>query len=129
MKALLILSFFIHFNFFCQKETVVLQKEKQTSFFGNIAGHSFGDMDYALIWNDIGVNGTNEYTVDGFKIQYGQKEYEILGNTLPDSICKEICRCCSFNGMIFITDITAIHNGNGTRIFLYPLNLTLIRND
>jgi len=67
--------------------------------------------------------------VDGFKIQYGQKEFEITGNYLPDSLCKEIRNCCSYNSMIFFTNITAKNIRDGKQVFLAPMNLILIRND
>lgn len=129
MKTLLILSFFIQITVFCQKESVILKKEYQNSFFGNIAGLSFGDIDYTLVCNRIEVNGRNDFTVDGFKIQYGQKELEIIGNYLPDSLCEEIRNCCSYNSMIFITNISATDVVNGKQVFLAPINLTLVRND
>ncbi len=129
MKTLLILSFFIQITVFCQKESVILKKEYQNSFFGNIAGLSSGNIDYALVCNRIEVNGRNDFTVDGFKIQYGQKELEIIGNYLPDSLCEEIRKCCSYNSMIFITNISATHVLNGKQVFLAPMNLTLVRND
>ena len=129
MKTLLILSFFIQITVFCQKESVIIKKEYQNSFFGNIAGLSCGDIDYALVCNRIEVNGRNDFTVDGFKIQYGQKELEIIGNYLPDSLCEEIRKCCSYNSMIFITNISATHVVNGKQVFLAPMNLTLVRND
>jgi hypothetical protein len=129
MKTLLILSFFIQITVFCQKESVILKKEHQNSFFGNIAGLSCGNIDYTLVCNRIEVNGRNDFTVDGFKIQYGQKELEIIGNYLPDSLCEEIRTCCSYNSMIFLTNITAKHIPDGKQVFLAPFNLTIIRND
>ena len=129
MKTLLILSFLIQITVFCQKESVILKKECQNSFFGNIAGLSFGDIDYTLVCNRIEVNGRDDFAVDGFKIQYGQKELEIIGNYLPDSLCEEIRKCCSYNSMIFLTNITAKHIRDGKQVFLAPFNLTIIRND
>ncbi len=129
MKTLLILSFFIQITTFCQKESVIIKKQYQNSFFGNIAGLSLGTINYNLICNRIEVNGRNDYVVDGFKIQYGQKEFEITGNYLPDSLCKEIRICCGYNSMIFLTNITATHIENGKQVFLAPMNLILIRND
>jgi hypothetical protein len=129
MKTLLILSFFIQITVFCQKESVIIKKEYQNSFFGNIAGFSCGNIDYNLVCNRIEVNGRNDFTVDGFKIQYGQKEIEIIGNYLPDSLCEEIRKCCSYNSMIFITNISATHVVNRQQVFLATMNLTLVRND
>ena len=129
MKTLLILSFFIQITTFCQKESVIIRKDNQNSFFGNIAGLSCGNIDYTLVCNRIEVNGRNDFTVDGFKIQYGLKELEINGNYLPDSLCEEIRKCCSYNSMIFLTNITAKHIRDGKQVFLAPFNLTFIRND
>ena len=128
MIRLLILSVLFQVNVFSQGEHITIQKEIKTSFYSNIAGISFGEMYYKLIWNEIKVNENSDIIVTGFKIQYGQKEKEIIGSVIPESICKEIANCCSFNGMIFITNIVG-KCPNGKLIIVNPLNLTLIRND
>lgn len=127
MRNLLILSLFIQVSVYAQKDHIQIKKEKQTSYFPNIAGYSYGEMNYSLMCSEIAVNGTTEYEVDKFTLQYGLKEFIIYGNTIPDTICVDIGRCC-INGMVFITNITGI-NKNKDRIFLYPINLTLIKND
>jgi hypothetical protein len=127
MKILLVLSFLAQSNLFAQSEHIVIKKELPTSYYCNIAGVSFGDINYKLIWNELKVNGINELIVNGFNLQYGQIERKIEGSLIPEAICNEIMQCCSYNGLIFITNITATYP-DGKIIVVNPLSLTLIRN-
>jgi hypothetical protein len=127
MKLLLVLSFFIQSDLFAQSEHIAIKKERPTSYYCNIAGVSFGDINYKLIWNELKVNGSKELIVSGFNLQYGQMERKIEGSLIPEAICNEIIQCCSFNGLIFITNITAKYP-DGKIIVVNPLSLTLIRN-
>jgi hypothetical protein len=128
MIRLLILSVFIQLNCFSQSDHVVIQKEKQTAYYANISGISFGELKYTSIWNEIKVNGNPDIIVSGFKIQYAQTEKKIEGSVIPEAICKEIIQCCSYKGVIFITNITG-KRLDGKLIVVNPLSLTLVRND
>ena len=46
MKILLVLSFLAQSNLFAQSEHIVIKKELPTSYYCNIAGVSFGDINY-----------------------------------------------------------------------------------
>lgn len=128
MKNLLILSLFFHFYSHSQSDHVQIKKEKQTSFFGNIAGISSGEIHHSLLCIETGIVCSKEYIVDQFTIQYGKKRFVIYGKNIPDSICMDIGICCS-NDMVFFTDITAFHKLDRNRIFVYPFNLTLIKDE
>ena len=128
MKNLLVLSVFFHCFVYGQTEHVEIKKEKQTAFFGSIAGISSGEIDYSLLCIETGIVCSKEYIVDQFTIQFGEKSFVIYGKNIPDSLCMEIGICCS-NDMIFFTDITAFHKIDRNRIFVYPFNLTLVKDE
>ncbi len=128
MKKLLVLSLVFPFFCFGQPEHIRIKKEKPTAFFGNIAGYTDGEINYSLLCDESGISCSADYIVDQFTVRYGQKECIIYGKNLPDTICRDIGNCCQ-NDMIFCTNITGFHKTNGERIFVYPLNLIITKDD
>lgn len=128
MRNLLVLSLFFHFYSFAQSDHVQIKKEKQTSFFGNIAGVSSGEIKCSLLCIETGIVCSKDYIVDQFTIRYGEKSFVVYGKSIPDSICLDIGICCS-SDMVFFTDITAFHKIDRNRIFVYPFNLTLVKDE
>lgn len=128
MKNLLVLSLLFHYNSFAQSDHVQIKKEKQTSFFGSIAGISSGKIHHSLLCFETGIECSKDYIVDQFTIQFAEKQFVVYGKNIPDSICMEIEACCSTD-MIFFTDITAFHKIDRSRIFVYPFNLTLVKDE
>ncbi len=128
MVKLLLLNVFIPFLTISQVDHIVLKKEKPTSLFANISGYSEGEIGSSLICSEITATNFSNYEVTDFKIQFGLKEYLIVGNRIPDSICFEIANCC-VNSMIFFTNIMGVNKEDGSQIYLLPLNLTLVKND
>lgn len=128
MKSLLVLNLFFHFTIFCQSEHIQIKKEKPISFFGSIAGISSGEINYSLLCIESGIVCSNDYIVDQFTIQYGEKQFVIYGKSIPDSICLDIGMCC-YTDMVFFTNITAFHKIDRSRIFVYPFNLSLKKDE
>lgn len=128
MRNLLVLSLLFCFHSFAQSDHIQIKKEKQTSFFGSIAGISSGEIKNSLLCIETGIVCSSDYIVDQFTIQYGEKQFVIYGKSIPDSICMDIGICCSTD-MVFFTDITAFHKIDRSRIFVYPFNLSLTKDE
>jgi hypothetical protein len=127
MKKLLIIKSLLFQTVFSQTETILLKKEKEITFFPSIAGYFNGQINYSLICDKGGIKCPHGFIIDHFNLNYGDKNIEIKGNTIPDSICIQI-GSFYLGEMIFFTNITAVNNSK-ERIFLSPFSLTPIKNE
>ncbi len=127
MKKLLIINTLLIQSVFSQTETIQLKKEKEITFFPNIAGHYDGPINYSLICDEEGIKCPHGFNIDHFNLNYGDQKMNINGNKIPDSVCVQL-GSFYIGQMLFFTNITAVNNSN-ERIFLSPFSLTLIKNE
>jgi len=111
---------------FSQVEHVKIEKE-ENPLIPHIAEIYDGQISYIDLCTRTGIQSSESYKVDSFKIEYSGNEVLVKGFQIPDSICAYIA-ACEFNQCIFITDIFA-SNSAKQRIKLFSLSLVVIKDE
>lgn len=111
---------------FSQVEHVKIEKE-ENPLIPHIAEIYDGKISYVDLCASSGIQSSEAYMVDSFKIEYSGNEVLVKGFQIPDSICAYIA-ACEFNQRIFITDIFASNRAK-QKIKLFSLSLVVIKDE
>lgn len=113
-------------NVFSQIEHVKIEKE-ENPLIPHIMNIYDGTISYVDLCSSSGIQSSESFKVDSFKIEYSGNEVLVNGFQIPDSICAYIA-ACEFNQRIFITDIFA-SNAVNQKIKLFSLSLFVIKDE
>jgi len=128
MRYLLRFNLFVFLcsTVFSQVEHVKIEKE-ENPLIPHIAEVYDGQISYIDLCTSSGIQSSDTYKVDSFKIEYSGNEVLVKGFQIPDSICAYIA-ACEFDQRIFITDIFA-SNSAMHKIKLFSLSLVVIKDE